>query len=418
MGVFRFWLIVAVCVPTMLLALSGCAVYAGGGEDSGETITFLHWRGEDTKVFDEIIKKFEAENEGVTVEQSALPSDAYTAQAQPTILSGEGADVFATMPGSQIQRLSGTDVYADLSGEEFVSRFDPEFIEAGSAGGKQLVFPYQLVFNIPVYNAGLLEENGIDPEGLDDWDSFLAACDTLKGAGVAPIAFAGNTSASQFINPMMMNNQPDEEIWPKVEAGEAKVTDEWFVKTLSQIKELQDRGCFQQDALGSSQEGASALFAQEKAAMLALGSYQMAAVREQNPEIEQGLLAPITVPASEKVFDGIYTSTFMLGVNKKSKNVEASTAFVEFLTRPEIASEYANGTGQLLTLKDVTYETEELQTQLPWREKEVRFQPRFTITKDPINQGLITSVEDVLSGVPPEEAAQKLQGVVDRELER
>ena len=415
---FRFRLVVALCVPTMLLALSGCAIYSGGGEGGGETITFLHWRGEDTKVFDEIIKKFEAENEGVNVEQSALPSDAYTAQAQPTILSGEGADVFATMPGSQIQRLSGTDVYADLSGEEFVSRFDPEFMEAGSAGGKQLVFPYQLVFNIPVYNAGLMEENGIDPKGLDDWDSFLAACDTLKGAGVAPIAFAGNTSASQFINPMMMNNQPDEEIWPKVEAGEAKVTDEWFVKTLSQIKELQDRGCFQQDALGSSQEGASALFAQEKAAMLALGSYQMAAVKEQNPEIEQGLLAPITVPANEKVFDGIYTSTFMLGVNKKSKNVEAATAFVEFLTRPEIASEYANGTGQLLTLKDVTYDTEELQAQLPWRDKEVRFQPRFTITKDPINQGLITSVEDVLSGVSPEEAARKLQGVVDRELER
>ena len=69
-------------------------------------------------------------------------------------------------------------------------------------------------------------------------------------------------------------------------------------------------------------------------------------------------------------------------------------------------------------MKDVTYETEELQAQLPWRDREVRFQSRFTITKDPINQGLITSVEDVLSGVPPEEAAQKLQGVVNRELER
>ncbi len=162
-------LILAFCVPVMAFVLSGCALYAGGeGQGGGSTITFLHWRGEDTKVFDEIMRKFEAENEGVKVEQSALPSDAYTAQAQPTILSGEGADVFATMPGSQIQRLSGTDVYADLSGEEFVSRFDPEFIEAGNAGGKQLVFPYQLVFNIPVYNAGLLQENGIDPEGLDD----------------------------------------------------------------------------------------------------------------------------------------------------------------------------------------------------------------------------------------------------------
>jgi len=64
------------------------------------------------------------------------------------------------MPGSQIQRLSQDGRLRDLSGE-FVSRFI-EFIEAGNVGGKQLVFPYQLVFNIPVYNAGLLEENGID----------------------------------------------------------------------------------------------------------------------------------------------------------------------------------------------------------------------------------------------------------------
>jgi len=61
-------------------------------------------------------------------------------------------------------------------------------------------------------------------------------------------------------------------------------------EALSQIKG--SRTCFQEDALGSSQEGASALFAQEKAAMLALSSYQMAAVKDRT-EIEQGLLAPI-----------------------------------------------------------------------------------------------------------------------------
>jgi raffinose/stachyose/melibiose transport system substrate-binding protein len=421
----RTWLLVILGVPMMLM-LAGCALYAddgggGGGQGSGGegggggTITFLHWRGEDQQVFDQLADGFKEET-GVTVEQSVLPSDTYTAQSQNTILSGKGADVFGSMPGAQFRQLSEAGMYADISGEDFAGRFDEEFIAAGATeDGEQLAYPLQLVFNIPVYNVGLFEKAGIG-EPPTDWEGFLSACDALKEQDVAPIAFAGNVSANQFVNPMLMNNQPDEEIFQKVEAGEAKVTEEWYVKTLEQIKELQDRGCFQENPLGSTQEGVSALFAQEKAAMLALGSYQMATVEQQNPEIQQGLLAPITVSEDEKVFDGIYTSTFMLGVNAKSENKEAANAWIEFITRPENAAEYANNTGQLLTLKEVEYTSEILKIQEPWQDKKVRFQPRYTITQEPINQALITSVEDVLGGTPPQEAAEKFQGEVDRAI--
>jgi raffinose/stachyose/melibiose transport system substrate-binding protein len=403
------------------LALPGCGRLLGGGGGGEEGISFLHWRGEDVQVFRGIIEKF-TEETGISVQQNALPSDAYTGQSRGTLLSGEGSDVFTSFPGSQFVELAEAEVLADLSDAEFKDRFDGQFIEAGTedfyrtgeAGGRQLAYPYQVVFNIPVYNRGIFEENGLEPP--PDWDGFLELCETLKQSGVVPISFAGNTSASQFINPMVMNNQLGVDTWQKVEAGEVQVTEDWYVKTLEQIQELNERGYFQDDVLGSTQEGASALFAQEEAAMLALGSYQMATVEEQNPEIEQDLLAPITVSESEKVWDGIYTSTFMLAVNARSQRQEQAMQFIEFLTRPEIAAEYANGTGQLLSLGDVDYTSEILQVQTPWLEKEVLFQPRYLITREAINQAMLTSVEDILGGMAPEDAAARFQEEIDRTI--
>lgn len=414
----------------MMLALSGCALYAGGdggggggqgggggeGGGGGGTISFLHWRGEDVAIFDEIIADF-TEETGIRVNQQALPSDAYQTQLQATLLSGEGADVFATMPGAQFTELAEADAYVPLQDEEWAGRFRDEFIAAGAQGENQFSYPYQLVFNIPVYNRGLMEQAGLNPDEINDWDGFLRMCDTLKQRDVAPIAFAGDISPSQFINPMLMNNQPNDDIWTQVLAGEARVTDEWFVRTMSQLAELRDRDCFQRDPLGSTDEGATALFAGEDAAMLAMGSYKMATINDQNPDIEQGLLAPITVPADQKKYDGVYTSTFMLGVSKDSQNQDAAKQFIEYLTRPEPAARYANGTGQLLTLDEVEYNSPATEAQIPWLDRELLFQPRYQITNPDVAEGLETTVTDVMGGMSAEEAAQKYQDLFDRSID-
>ncbi len=390
---------------------SGGDAAGGGGGESGGTIEFVHWRGEDVEVLEGIIAQFEEET-GIEVNQNVLPSDSYNQQVQASLVGGEGADVFTSFPGSQFFTLAESGVFADLTDVEFADRFVPELIEQGAQDGRQLAFPYQLVFNIPVYNVALFEQYGLEPPA--DWEGFLNVCRTLRENGVDPIVFAGNVSPSQFINPMLMNNAPEEDIFEQVEAGERQVTEDWFVTTLSQIAELQANECFQQDPLGTRQEGAIALFAQGNAGMLALGSYAMATVAQQNPDLEMGLLAPITVSADEAEWEGINTTTFLLGVNANSDQQEQATQFLEFLTRPEVASEYANGTGQLLTLEEVDYQTPALQAQTEWIDRTTRFQPRFLIRNGEIAEGLLTSVEQVLGGTPPEEAAATYQALIDR----
>ena len=412
----------------MALILAACGSSGNGGNEAGETsspagessdkqvtISFIHWRGEDKEVLDRIIGKFEAENPGIKVATQIFPSEQYQSTAQAKLLDGSTGDVFTAFPGAQFEAIAKAGLFADLSNESFIDRFVPSLIEAGQKDGQQLAIPYQLVYNIPIYNVELFEKYGI--EVPNDWDSFLKAAETLKANGIIPIAFPGaDIGPGQFMNPMVMNNAPDEEIFAKLEAGTAKLTDEWWVKTLEQFKTLNDKGYFQKDALGTKGDAAIALFTRGEAAMLATGSYQLAGNKAINPDLKQGLLAPITVPADQAVYEGIHTTTFMLAVNSRSKHPEEAKKFIEFLSRPEIAAEYANGTGQNVTVKDVEYTSEELQIVSEWTKKKTRFQPRFTITNAEVQKAVLSSIQAVLGGTDPQKAAADAQTIVDQQI--
>ncbi len=416
-------------VATALLSAcgsgNGSATPAAGTNTGGENgasggdkqvkLSFIHWRGEDAAVLDSLLAKFEAEYPAIKVETQVFPSDQYQSSAQAKLLDGSTGDVFASFPGAQFEAIAKAGLFSDLTNEAFVSNFVPGLITAGQKDGKQLALPYQLVYNIPIYNVNLFEEHGIDiPQ---DWEGFLAAAEKLKQAGIIPIAFPGaDIGPGQFMNPMVMNNAPDEDIFAKLEAGEAKLTDEWWVKTLAQFKELNDNEYFQKDSLGTKSDAAGALFTQGKAAMLATGSYQLAGNKKNNPELVQGLIAPITVPADQAVFEGIHTTTFMLAVNSKSKHPEEAKKLIEFLSRSGIAGEYANGTGQNVTIKDVEYTSEELKAVAEWTEKKTRFQPRFLISNAEVQKAVVSSIQAVLGGTEPAKAAADAQAIVDQQI--
>ena len=384
-----------------------------GGEEgaSGEEttqISFIHWRGEDQAVFEEIIAQFEEENPNIKVEMNVYPSDQYQSTAQTLIRDGSTGDVFASQPGTQFEAIKNAGLFEDLSNEDFVSNFDENAIEVGQdEEGRQLALPYQMVFNMPVYNKGLFDELGL--EVPKSWSEFQEVADTLLEHDIIPIAFPGaDIGPNQFMNSMMMNNAKDEDIFAKLESGEESLTNDWWVKTLEDFQLLLEKGYIQEDALGTNQDAAMAMVASGDAAMLATGSYHMASLKELNPELELDLIAPITVEEDEVEYEGIHTATFMLAVNSNSEKKEEAKAFIDFLTRPDIASQYANGTGQHLTVKDVEYESEELRNTAYWlSERKTRFQPRYLITNSQVENAVLSSIEAVLGGQEPRKRRQK-----------
>ncbi|WP_164667798.1 ABC transporter substrate-binding protein [Virgibacillus doumboii] len=393
-------------------------------QDSGDSssaseateISFIHWRGEDKEVFEDIIGQFEEENPDITVEMNIYPSEQYQSNAQQLLRDGSVGDVFTSFPGSQFEAMKEADLFTDLSNEDFVSKFSEGSIGIGQADGKQLAIPYQLVFNMPVYNKGMFEELGL--EVPKSWSEYQEMAATLIENDIVPVAFPGaDIGPNQTMNSMMMNNS-EEGVFKKLESGEESLTNDWWVKTLKDFEYFNENGYFQENALGTNQDSAMQMVADEEAAMLATGSYHMASLKDLNPDLKLGLLPPITVPESEAEFEGIHTATFMLAINKKSEKKEAARKFIDFLSEPEIASQYANGTGQHLTVKDVEYESEELKNTAHWiTDKNTRFQPRYFITEAAVEDAVLGSIENVLGGASPEDAAAEAQQIVEENIE-
>ncbi|WAH38375.1 ABC transporter substrate-binding protein [Alicyclobacillus dauci] len=392
----------------------------GGGSSTNsstkQTITFLHWRGEDVPTFNKIISEFEQKNPNITVQMQVIPSDQYIAQAQANLTGSHGADVFTSFPGAEFTAIAKAGLYTDLSGQAFIQDYNSNLLGSGQQDGKQLAVPYQVVFNMPVYNQDLFSKLGLQPP--TDWNGFLQLCQKLKANGDTPIVFAGKVSAGQFFNDMVMNNVPDPKVFTGLLDGSSKLTDSGFLKTFQQLSELAKKGYFQNGPLGTSQDAATAIFAQGKSGMLALGSYQITPVnKDNNSAFKMGLMAPITTDSPDQAkYVGIDTTTFMLGVNAKSQHKAAAEKFIDFLSQPDIAAEYANGTSQMVTVKNVNYTDPALKAMEPELTKALRFQPMYTLTNQQVVDAVTNTVEDVISGTDPTAAAEKGQKAIDQAL--
>jgi raffinose/stachyose/melibiose transport system substrate-binding protein len=405
------------------LALPACAGPGGTAPQASApasgaaegTVSFAHWRAEDKAAFDALITAFAAARPGVSVEQDITPSNDYQSQALNRLKGGSVGDAFPTFRGAQFQQFVKAGVYTDLTSSPLVQSYEPALLEAGKQDGKQWGLPYQVVFPMPVANTDALEDAGVS-ELPKDWDGFLALCDTLKSADLIPLAWPGGEvgNAGQLFNAMVMNNQPADDSCAQIEQGRAKVTDEWFLTTLEQYAQLTPY--FQPNATGTVVEPTQQLFASGKAAMLATGSYHIAAVRALGAKFGVDLVAPITTTADEARYEGTYNATFILGVNAASKVQPAATAWLEFLSDKANAATYANQTVQHVTVADVEYTDPDLQKLSPWLTRKTLLAPRFQFLDLDIRNAVEGACVSVVGGAKPEAAAEKAQQVIDERI--
>jgi raffinose/stachyose/melibiose transport system substrate-binding protein len=86
---------------------------------------------------------------------------------------------------------------------------------------------------------------------------------------------------------------------------------------------------------------------------------------------------------------------------------------VEFLSQPENAAAYANGTSQHVTVSAVEYENADLKALAPWVEKKTLPAPRFQFTNADVRSAIENSLVTVATGSTPEQAAEAAQQIVD-----
>ncbi|HET7800084.1 MAG TPA: extracellular solute-binding protein [Humibacillus xanthopallidus] len=384
------------------------------GSPATGNVSFAHWRAEDKAVFDTLIASFVRKNPQATVTQDISPSNDYQSTALQKIKGGSIGNAFVAFRGAQFVNMNKAGLYAGLGAQPFVDGYFAELIKAGQATSRaQMGLPYQLVFNMPIFNEDAFDAAGVSSTPTD-WDGFLALCETLKSKGLTPIAWPGGEPANsgQLINSMAMNNMPTDTAFADIEAGTRKVTDDWFLAMLKQYQQLTPY--FEANSTGTSSEPLQQLFASGKAGMLATGSFHIGAVRKLGAKFPIGLIAPITVAADKAKYEGIYNATFILGVNSAGTGQDAALKWVEFLSDPVNAAVYANGTSQHVTVKNVDYTNADLKHNAPWLAKKTLLAPRFQFNNLDIRAAVEAACVAVVGGTAPDQAAEKAQAVVDQ----
>jgi raffinose/stachyose/melibiose transport system substrate-binding protein len=291
--------------------------------------------GEDF-ILDTLPKLVKEKFPNVTLETSKLPDDQYVTSIRTKLAAGQGPDMFLVFPRYStlgVIDMAKAGYAADLSGLSFWDNISPGTKEDMSYEGKPYAVSEGISFLGVYYNKELFEKAGITSLPTD-WESFLAACQKLKDAGITPIVMGDKDSwyiqfgmyqiAANVVYPGEMDFDS------KLQAGERSLTDPKWVKTISMYKELYDKGYIVKNSLGIGGAQAAQLFVDGKAAMTFDGTWNYLALTAKGAtDFTRGFFP---LPANEPGNPTFISAATSAGyaINANSKNIDIAKQIMEY----------------------------------------------------------------------------------------
>ncbi|MEE6296599.1 ABC transporter substrate-binding protein [Georgenia wangjunii] len=266
---------------------AGGSTATGGGGGGDVTLTWWHNSNSDPgkAYYEEVAADFEAANEGVTIEISALAHEDMLTRLDAAFQTGDAPDVYMERGGGELASHVEAGLTMDLSE---VAAEEIEMIGPSVAGWQYEDKTYALPFSVGVvgfwYNTAMFEEAGITeaPETMDD---FYAAIDALKDSGVEPISVGAGDKwpAAHYWYYFAVRECSEETL---VAAGESMdFSDECFIRAGEDLEELVAAEPFNSGFLGTpAQTGATSA-----SGLLATGRVAMELAGHWEPGVMQGL---------------------------------------------------------------------------------------------------------------------------------
>lgn len=317
-------------------------------DGGGETLNVLchsSWRTDEANaVFDYVAEKCNVKFEFEEVPEGSSGNELIFAKMQsgevPDILWWQGAKTSATEIGE--------DLFVELSGD-WVNDYNASILESPNQtyNGKLICAPFGdvTVFGM-CYNKKVFADNQI--EIPQTWDEMMAACETLKAAGVTPMYVSGTTDNEWTLQIIPIDARlKQESIVPgsmdSLNSHEKLWTDmEYMQLTFDRMKEMKDKGYIQDTFLSDSYADAQEALLTGTAAMYSQVTWiyaELTKLAESQEELENIGFFPI--PATEAKDSIAYTETptgFV--VPKEGKKVDLAVQIVGELVTKEAMTEY------------------------------------------------------------------------------
>jgi raffinose/stachyose/melibiose transport system substrate-binding protein len=370
-----------------------------------------------------VIDGFLAENPDVSAVtwDAQGPIEEATTRLMTAHLAGEPIDLIACAAnptnGTYIRRGVVRDITADVAA--FQDRIDPAALAAYSVGGKIYGIPIStLSTSTFFYNADLFEDLGITPPTT--YEEFRTIAQTLSDAGHIPVLHQGKNpwmwpmwyfeTASQTMGDPIAKTESNLR-------GETKFTDPEDVQALAAISRFAEDGILDRDSLTVDWDGMRSAFASGQSAIYYGGTWELPWLAENVQDFTYNVFPfpKLDDAPGEPQHGGGPDNGICVYSGIDETHLPAAIKFIEYLTRPEVASEYlATEAPIAASIKGVPVAEDEIAKSL--RETTYPATVRFLdwIWPTEINDAYQAAIQGIVGGtLTPEEAAAQVQQAYD-----
>ena len=248
--------------------------------DAPVTITWWHITTKDPGLSDwqKMADDYMAEHPNVNIEITVLENEAFKTKLTTVMQSGDPPDIFQSWGGGtfnqQVEAGLLKDITADLEADAaWRDSFAPGALGVYSYQGKNYGVPWDMGMVGFWYNKDLFEQAGIDAPPAT-WDEFLEDVQTLKDAGITPIAIGeGDKWPGMHFWNYLATRICGREKFEAAMARTGSFADPCFVEAGVKLQELLAIEPFQEGFLGATHDEMQATFGNGLAAMELSGQW-------------------------------------------------------------------------------------------------------------------------------------------------
>lgn len=353
----------AVAAGTMMGCSSGSSQSSGeaGSALKGELVFAIWDNNLMTYINDnDMVGKFQEKYPGAEIEIEKVKGDSeYWNAMKMRASANQLPDVMLNKPFT-LSRFQ--DYLLDISDLEAVK--NNELAEGYALDGKILGVPMTAGYEYVYYWKDMFAEAGV--EVPDTWDEFKAAAQTLQdyyskdNPDFMAIAIGAkeewtNYQFTEFMPALENGNGQNWNDMAKTDAPFADGTD--VSEAYHKVNDLFTMNVFGKDPLGLSNDQATSLFAQKKAAILTLGDWGLQNIQNGTDDYSQ--LGTFYLPvrdSEEEPYRVIVQGDSFMGVTTHSKNPELAKAFVEWFYSEEWYPGFINYVSSASSMTNVVKE--------------------------------------------------------------
>jgi len=228
--------------------------------------------------------------------------------------------------------------------------FLPLFANAMEYEGKIYGAPELVYVIVMHYNAKMFDEWGLTPPAT--WEEFLDTCETIKGKGVAPIVLTGMVDyyVGMWSDYLFQRYAGTDKVMEYLFGDtDMKIAgDQDFLNAAQELMKLSDRGYLIDGWQGIDFTTSQIYYFQSKGAMILMGSWLMAEMKESIPEGYELAVAPFpTVGGGKGDQSAMFGRTFCWSVAAKSENPELAVEYLKRFSSKEWATKRTEQLGSM-----------------------------------------------------------------------